>query len=139
MAITLSVPMIKERLGIGTTDFDTQILNLMTDWVTYLNYAVDPRYIDDVGNGYLQVSLKLAALDIVCGEAYLMLLRAPGAMDRVIVGDVELEPPSPAALKALDPRPGAWGRLKPFLKKDISLAISDVASIGGKPTIGEDA
>jgi hypothetical protein len=131
MPIGIAIADVKQRLAISGTADDARIQGLIDDYQPYLTHVVEPVYLNDPDT-YLQLALNLAALEIVCGEVIAMFARDPGAMESVVVGDLDVSPPNPSVLRMLDMRATGWQKLLPFLKKHITIPVAEVLSAGGK-------
>jgi hypothetical protein len=129
MAISISRSRVKEKCSVTGTSFDATIDNLIAELVPVIEHAIKPEHIADTGNSGLQDTLELGMTEIVCGEFLEQLARAPGAMERVRLGDFELWPPTPADWQAaLSVKDTGWARLKPYLRSEPFRPSSGVSS-----------
>ena len=115
MALTVTRARVKEKCGIAGTTYDATIDALISEMVAVIEYFVRPEFIADTGNTALQATLNLAATEIVCAEFLEQLAREPGASEKVVIGELSLEPTSGPSFFM---RKQGWGRLKPYLKLD---------------------
>ena len=129
MALTVTRARVKEKCGIAVTTYDATIDNLISEMAAVLEYFIRPEHIADTGNTGLQATLNLAATEIVCAEFLEQLAREPGASEKIVVGDLSLEPANGPAYFI---RRQGWTRLKPYLKIDPGEASTKVKAAKGK-------
>lgn len=135
MSIAIDYQRVKAKCGITGTDYDSTINSLISEFVPVIEYALQPEILADPDDD-LEATLNLGATEIVCGEYLAQLMREPGAMDEVQLGDVHIKPIRLEDSKALDLAAAGNLRLKPFLKKDVGVLSSIVGALSGKS--GED-
>jgi hypothetical protein len=129
MALSVTRARVKEKCGISGTTYDSTIDNLISEMAAVIEHFVRPEHIADTGNTGLQATLNLGATEIVCGEFLDQLSREPGALEKIVLGDLELEP---AHGPAFFIRKQGWGRLRPYLKFDPAESSTKVKAAKGK-------
>ena len=115
MALSVTRARVKEKCGIAGTTYDATIDNLISEMAGVIEYFIRPEYVADTGNAGLQATLNLGATEIVCAEIMEQLAREPGASEKLVIGDLSLEPANGPAFFI---RKQGWNRLKPYLKLD---------------------
>ena len=129
MALTVTRARVKEKCGISGTTYDSTIDNLISEMAGVIEYFIRPEHIADTGNAGLQATLNLGATEIVCAEFMEQLAREPGASEKIVLGDLALEPTNGPAFFI---RKQGWGRLRPYLKFDPSEGSTKVKAAKGK-------
>lgn len=132
MSLTVTRARVKEKCGQTGTAYDSTIDNLIAEIVPVVEFAVREDCLLDTGNAGLQATLTLGATEIVCGEFAAQLLREPGAVERVQVGSMLVEPF--AGKSVADPSEliaAGWARLRPYLKLDPLVPIASAIGAGG--------
>lgn len=120
MSLTVTRARVKERCAIADSSYDTPIDNIISDYVSTIEYAIRPEYVADTGNTGLQATLNLGALEICSGEFIAQRLREPGAAENIEIEGIVLQ--SFFRRSARDPSGlvlAGWTRLKPFLKTGV--------------------
>jgi len=108
----------KTRLG---SEYDTEIDALIADMLPTIEYAIDPRYLDNPEAGLL-ATLNLGALEIIAGEMLATLWREISSLVGFRFGWLQVFPPEgldlsdPSGLKAQ-----GFRRLAPYLKRNTRL------------------
>jgi len=135
MALSVTRARVKEKCGISGTTYDSTIDNLISEMAAVIEHFIRPEYIADTGNAGLQATLNLGATEIVCAEVLEQLAREPGASEKLIIGDLSLEPANGPAFFI---RKQGWNWLKPYLKLDPAEGTnSKVSSAKGKAPLSQ--
>lgn len=134
MSLTLSTSQIKEKAGVDSSEFDSEIDNLLDAWTPVIEYAIADEFLADTANVGLQATLTLGAAELIAGEFLAQLGRRPGAMDSIRIESLSLEPF--AFRNPLDPsglKQQALVRLRMFLKTDPTMFALASVGTGTKP------
>lgn len=143
MALSVSVATIKRKCKITVSDFDTEIDETIDEQLPAIEFALEPSFVDDIGNTGLQATLNLGASEIVAGEFLAQQFREPGASEELDFYDIRFgvrnwqfgdsSVSDPFGLREI-----GWLRLAPYLKAEIAMKLGTRANIIAKTPMLED-
>ncbi|HEY0867647.1 MAG TPA: hypothetical protein VGE01_09715 [Fimbriimonas sp.] len=119
MPLTVTRSRVKEKCGIGDTEYDTAIDNLIAELVPVIEHELEAAAL---GDAEILTALNLGATEIVCAEFVLQVAREPGASEGFNLNGVELFSRK-AAQDAESLRTQADARLAPY-RRSLSRVVS---------------
>lgn len=133
MALSVTRATVKAKCRITTTDFDSEIDDLIAEQLAPIEFAVLEEHIASADVNLLKM-LNLGAAEIIAGEFLAQSFREPGASEELVLGEVRFGPrPGPAFRSDIaDPfglKAQGWTRLSPFLKPRAASEKSAVPEI----------
>lgn len=135
MTLTILPDRVKAKSGLTGPEFDAEIAALVAELGPVIEASIDPCFLSpDAGSGVRAV-LELGATEVVAGELLEQMWREPGALDRVSVGPVSVQPPSIEVLRhVLGLRERGWARLAPYLGPVPAAPRGSVLADSGRPS-----
>ncbi|MFQ3588580.1 MAG: hypothetical protein SNJ74_04695 [Fimbriimonadaceae bacterium] len=133
MILTIDLERVKAKSGLSGPEIDAAAAALIAELGPAIEASIDLAHLssgDGTGN---RAVIELAATEIVAGELLEQTWREPGALDRVRIGPLAVEPPPVEVLRGLlGLRERGWSRLAPYLRSGPTSAPSRVLADAGR-------